>query len=119
EFRLLLLTLAPELDPRYQRCMGVLLDDLSRRVGTLGLYSALLGEPVDVRMALGSGATLVQWRLLEAHTGTLPAADEPLRLDPALVSWILGERDALIRDPRTRRATRNSPWPGTMLIDIE
>jgi hypothetical protein len=33
EFRVLLLALAPELDGRYQRCLGVLLDDLSRRVG--------------------------------------------------------------------------------------
>jgi hypothetical protein len=32
EFRLLLLALAPELDIRYQRCIGLLLDDLGRRV---------------------------------------------------------------------------------------
>jgi hypothetical protein len=44
ELRMLLLSLAPELDLRYQRCIGVLLDDLGRRVGTLGLYTALLGE---------------------------------------------------------------------------
>ncbi|MET4023170.1 ATP-binding protein [Bradyrhizobium sp. S3.2.12] len=119
ELRLLLLALAPELDPRYQRCMGVLLDDLGRRVGTLGLYAALLGEPVDVRAALSSTGNLARSRVFEMHARVLPPADEPLRLDPALAAWILGERDALARDPRVRRATRHSAWPGAMLIDIE
>ena len=119
ELRLLLLALAPELDPRYQRCMGVLLDDLGRRVGTLGLYAALLGDPLDVRVALGMTANLARWRVLEVHTGVLPPADEPLRLDPALVAWILGECDALARDPRVRRVTRHLAWPGAKLIDAE
>jgi hypothetical protein len=119
EFRLLLLALAPELDPRYQRCMGVLLDDLGRRVGTLGLCAGLLGEPVDVRVALGSTGNLVRWRVFETQTAALPPADEPLRLDPALVSWILGERDALARDVRARRVTRQAAWPGAMLVDTE
>jgi AAA+ superfamily predicted ATPase len=119
ELRLLLLALAPELDPRYQRCMGILLDDLGRRVGTLGLYADLLGEPADVRVALGSTGNLAYWRVFEMHAGVLPPADEPLRLDPALTAWILGERDAPARDPRVRRATRHSAWPGAMLVDVE
>ncbi|MDM0116710.1 ATP-binding protein [Variovorax sp. J22R133] len=119
EFRLLLLALAPELDARYQRCMGVLLDDLGRRVGTLGLYVALLGEPVGVRVALASTGNLIRWRVFETQTGVLPAADEPLRLDPVLVGWILGERDAPARDARARRVTRHTAWPGAMLIDVE
>lgn len=44
EFKLLLLTLAPEFDVRYQRCIGFLLDDMSRRIGTLGLFCGLLGD---------------------------------------------------------------------------
>jgi AAA+ superfamily predicted ATPase len=119
EFRLMLLALAPELDPRYQRCVGVLLDDLGRRVGTLGLYSALLGEPVDVRLALGASANLARLRVFETLTAGLPAADEPLRMDSALAAWILGERDALARDPRVRRVTRSSAWPGAALVDLE
>ncbi len=119
EFRLLLLALAPELDPRYQRCMGVLLDDLGRRVGTLGLFSALLGESVDTRLALGASANLARLRVFETHTAGLPAADEPLRLDPSIAAWILGEREALVRDSRIRRSTRSTVWPGAMLIDVE
>lgn len=33
----MMLTLSPELDFHFQHCLGFLLDDLSRRVGTLGL----------------------------------------------------------------------------------
>jgi ATPase family protein associated with various cellular activities (AAA)/winged helix domain-containing protein len=119
ELRLLLLALAPELDARYQRCIGVLMDDLGRRVGTLGLYASLLGEPTSVRLALSSTGHLIRWRVLDLQAGLLPAADEPLRVDPCLVAWVLGDPDAVVRDPRVRRATRLSAWPGTGLIEFE
>jgi AAA+ superfamily predicted ATPase len=119
ERRLLVLALAPELNPLYQRCMGILLDDLGRRVGTLGLYAALLGEPSEVRVALGATGGLTRWRMLDTHAGLLPAADDPLRVDPFLVAWILGERAALVSDPRVRRTLRLSAWPGASLIDSE
>ena len=48
EFRLMVLALAAELDPRYQRCFGLLIDDLGRRAGTLGLFLEMLGEPSQV-----------------------------------------------------------------------
>jgi AAA+ superfamily predicted ATPase len=119
ERRLIVLALAPELNPLYQRCIGVLLDDLGRRVGTLGLYAALLGEPSDVRVTLGATGSLARWRIFDTHAGLLPAADEPLRVDPYLVAWILGDRDAMVSDPRVRRATRVSAWPGASLIDAD
>lgn len=119
ELRLVLLALAPELDPRYQRSLGLLLDDLGRRVGTLGLYAALLGEPLLVRLALGSSGKLAHWRVLDTHGGVLPPADEPLRLDPCLAAWILGERSAIARDPRVRRAIRLVRWPGASLLELE
>jgi AAA+ superfamily predicted ATPase len=119
ERRLLVLALAPELNPLYQRCIGVLLDDLGRRVGTLGLYAALLGEPADVRVALGAMGSLARWRVFDAQAGLLPSADEPLRVDPFLVAWILGERGAMVRDPRVRRALRLSAWPGVSLINAD
>jgi AAA+ superfamily predicted ATPase len=117
ELRVVLLALAPELDPHYQRCIGVLLDDLGRRVGTLGLCMGLLGEPVEVRFQLEATGNLARWRVFDGTTGLLPSADEPLRLDPALVGWILGDDDALLRDPRVRRLFRFAPWPGVDLID--
>jgi AAA+ superfamily predicted ATPase len=118
ELRLFLLALAPELDARYQRCVGVLLDDLGRRVGTLGLYSALLGDPTAVRIEVGALSRLSRWRVFESGAA-LPAADEPCRVDAALVSWILGDRDALTRDPLAHRVIRVMPWPGASLLGDE
>ncbi|WP_342315373.1 ATP-binding protein [Lysobacter sp. FW306-1B-D06B] len=117
ELRTVLLALAPELDPRYQRCIGVLLDDLSRRVATLGLCAELLGDPVEVRLQLDAAGNLARWRVFDATSGWLPPADEPLRLDPAIVAWILGDDDALSRDARLRRVLRLAAWPGAELID--
>lgn len=117
ELRVVLLVLAPELDLRYQRCIGVLLDDLGRRVGTLGLCAGLLGDPVDVRFQLEATGNLARWRVFDSQGGLLPPADEPLRLDSALIGWILGDDEALLRDPRVRRVLRLAAWPGADLID--
>jgi AAA+ superfamily predicted ATPase len=117
EFRVVLLALAPELDIRYQRCLGVLLDDLGRKVGTLGLYASLLGEPSEVRRDLAHSGNLARWRLTEGRAGSLPAADEPLRLDPALAGWLLGEHSALDHDARVRRLLRLVPWPGADVFE--
>ena len=119
ELRLVLLAIAPELDPTYQRCMGVLLDDLGRRVGTLGLFAALIGQPTEVRVSVGYSGALARWRVLDVPSGVLPPADESLRVDPALVAWILGEREALTHDPRTLHAISDSAWPGAMLINAD
>lgn len=117
ECRVLLLALAPELDARYQRCLGLLLDDLGRRVGTLGLCAALLGAPAQVRCALADAGSLARWRLLDGRSGDLPPADEPLRLDPPIVDWLLGNSGALDLDMRARRALQAAPWPGAALLE--
>ncbi len=116
EFRVLLLALAPELDARYHRCLGVLLDDLGRRVGTLGLCAMLLGAPTQVRCDLAHAGNLARWRLLDSQTGDLPPADEPLRLDPPFADWLLGNSGALDLDVRTRRAMQIVSWPGASLL---
>jgi len=115
EVQLALLALAPELDERYQRCMAVLLDDASRRVGTLGLYTSLLGEPVVLTQRLLGCGGLQRWRLLGA-AGTLPSADEALRFDAAICAWLLGDANALDADARVRRVTRSAAWPGIDLF---
>jgi len=116
EFRTMLLALAPELDVRYQRCMGFLLDEMSRRVGTLGLYCSLLGDPVQVRSELANRGMFSRWPIFEAYGGHHPAADEPLRLDPFLAQWLLGETTALSNDPKVRRVLRLAPWGGADLL---
>jgi AAA+ superfamily predicted ATPase len=119
EFRVMVLALGSELDPRYQRCFGLLMDDLGRRVGTLGLYAESLGEPSRVRSELASAGKLAKWRVFDGQSGGLPPSDEPLRLDPSLRGWLLGERDALDLDLRVRRATRLVAWAGASLLDRE
>ena len=114
EFRMLLLGLAPELDLRFQRCIGFLLDDMSRRVGTIALYTGLLGPVADVRGALARSGALDGWLVFEG--GRQLGADEALRIDPSLARWLLGERDALADDPRVRRVLRLAPWPGAELL---
>ncbi|MGE5113272.1 MAG: ATP-binding protein [Acidobacteriaceae bacterium] len=116
EFRMLLVGLAPELDLRFQRCIGFLLDEMGRRVGSSGLYSNLLGPTVRVREELAQSGALARWLVFESERGRQAAADEPLRVDPFLVRWLLGEQDALTSDPRVRRLLRLVPWPGARLL---
>jgi hypothetical protein len=118
EFRFVLLGLATELDTLYQRCMAELLCEAGRRVGTLGLYAALVGDPVATRQQLARAGNLARWRLFESRAGQgLPAADEPLRLDPCVAEWLLGDKGALQLDARVLRALRLAPWPGSSLIE--
>src|SRR5207245_952730 len=42
--------------------------------------------------------------------------DEPLRLDPFLAQWILGDSGALADDPRVRRVLRLVPWEGATFL---
>jgi AAA+ superfamily predicted ATPase len=116
DFRMLVLGLAPELDLRFQRCIGFLLDEVSRRVGTFGLYSTLLGSTAQIRGALAQTGAFSRWPIFEGPPGQPATADEPLRLDPFLVQWLLGERDALTNDPRVRRLLRRVNWPGAGLL---
>lgn len=115
ELRMMILALAPELDLRFQRCVGFLLDDMGRRTGTLALYSALLGETVRIRNEIAGDGALTRWLVFDGR----PAADEPLRVDPFLAQWLLGDRFALANDPRVRRVTRPVPWPGAVLLEGE
>jgi AAA+ superfamily predicted ATPase len=112
ELKLMALTLAPELDFRFQRCIGFLLDDMSRRIGTMGLYSSLLGPTANVRAELAGSGALARWSVFEGYMGRPATADEPLRFDHFLAQWLLGERTALSNDPRVRRVMHLVTWPG-------
>jgi AAA+ superfamily predicted ATPase len=116
EFRMLLLGLAPEIDFRFQRCIGFLLDELGRRVGTFGLYATLLGVSTRIRRMLAKSGALERWVVFEPSGGHRAPADEPLRVDPFLAQWLLGEGGALWGDPRVRRAIRVEPWLGAALL---
>jgi len=112
EFRLMVLALAPELDLRFQRCIGFLLDDMGRRAGSMTLYHTLLG------LARGdlADSPLDRWLVFEGYAGRPAAGDEPLRVDGFLAQWLLGERDALANDPLVRRVLRLEPWAGAIVL---
>jgi AAA+ superfamily predicted ATPase len=114
-FRLMVLTLAPEFNHIFQRCFGFLLDEMGRRVGTLGLISSLLEIDPGLRSRRLKRA-LTRWLVFEETAAGLPTADEPLRVDPFLARWLLGDRMALASDPRVRRVLRLERWPGASLL---
>jgi AAA+ superfamily predicted ATPase len=119
EFQLLALALAPELESCFQRCIGLLLDEAGRRVGTMGLYSTLLGFTPQLRGELINGGDLARWLVFEGYSGRPAAADEPLRVDPFLAQWLLGSPKALKRDSRIRRYLRLNRWPGSSILNAQ
>ena len=113
EFRLMLLAMAPELDVCYQRCIGYLQDDMSRRVGSLSLYCGLLGDAPIVRSEFARQGD--KWRQF-ALDSQVTSADEPLNFDRYLAQWLLGESLALREEPKVRMALRSRPWPGARIL---
>lgn len=111
ELQAFVLCLAPELSNKYQRAFGFLNDDLSRRHPTLSLVTEILGEPLETRMSLARDGGLSRWNLW-SESSTPPHADDLLRLDPALVAWLLGKDDALTSDETIRGLVRTEPWVG-------
>lgn len=118
EFRMMALALAPEIDLRYQQSIGILLDETHRRVGTLGLYGRLLGVTPRELAEIRRGA-LARWLIFDREPGAQATADDPVRIDPFIVQWMLGEENALLADPRLRRALRLERWPGASLLKTE
>jgi AAA+ superfamily predicted ATPase len=115
-FRLMILALAPELDIRYQRCIGFLLDEAGRHIGTPSLYGSLLQLPATERDELIAAGGLEHWSVFEGLTGHAPTADEQLRIDPSLASWLLADPLSLARDQRVRRVLRFERWSGASLL---
>jgi len=113
EFRLLVLALSPELDARFQRLIGLCLDDIGRRVGTLALFRLLLGKPREQK----GNEHLARWLAFEGLPGRPPSADDPLKVDPFLAQWLLGDESALASDPSARRVLRTAEWPGASLLE--
>jgi len=119
EIRFVILVLAPELDLRHQHWISLLLDDSSRRVGSLALYEELLPLMHGFAGGIGQSGRVADWRLIEGARDVLPAADAALRLDPPVRSWLLGDFDGLERDPALVRFVRASAWPGARLVHDE
>ena len=139
ELDVVLLCLAPEVDPAFGRLYAYLHDDVTRPRPTLGLALELLArdwrERLELRRALDACSTLVREEivLLSATSGGAPL-DQELALDGAVVRWLLGEEDAvppqaqlevLLLSPEAEAAARLAlrtlaePNPSGLLVTIE
>jgi hypothetical protein len=117
---LLLLALAPELDPRYERLFAYLQDDVTRRRPSvhlaLDLLCGSLEDKLAARALLEPGAALLRHRLIELVDD--PAHPQPtllgrhLRLDPRITGHLLDSDElprelvGLVRHVRECRAAR-------------
>ncbi|MGD0862254.1 MAG: ATP-binding protein [Candidatus Limnocylindrales bacterium] len=91
---LLLVALAPDLDPRYERLYGYLNDDVSRRRASVGLALTLCGASMTSgigRGRLGSSGPLVAGRLLNVEDAGRPFLTRALRVRDRVVGFLLGD----------------------------
>src|SRR5664280_2385921 len=94
DVELLLIAIAPDLDPRFERLYGYLNDDVSRRRASVGLALTLCG--VDLasgagRARLGAAGPLVFGRLLEVQDAERPFLTRSLRVPDRVTAYLLGD----------------------------
>lgn len=106
---ILLVALAPDLDPRYERLYGYLHDDVTRRRASVGLALELTGSsPADhrARRRLVPGARLVDHHLVTVEDADRPVLTRSLRVGDRVTAYLLGD-DA--PDPQIASLTVSSP----------
>ena len=117
---ILMLTLAPELDRRYERLYGYLQDDVSQRRPTVNLMMNLLGGSVQERFAVWERLTPTM--PLRAHS-LIECLPDPgqhhpiflahhLKVDHRILAYLLGEETP---DQRLKLAIWNEQ-PGTQSL---
>ena len=95
---ILLICLAPALDPRYERLYSYLQDDVTRKQPGVNLLLVLLGEPglgrLELLAHISPDAPLFQAHLVEFVNEAANSAKNllarELQVDPTLVVWLLG-----------------------------
>ncbi len=89
---LLLIVLAPDLDPRFERLYGYLNDDLTRRRPTVGLALELCGLAAAsaARFRLSPGAPLVAGGLVEVTEPDRPPLSRVLAVPDRVTAHLLG-----------------------------
>jgi hypothetical protein len=93
---LLLIALAPDLDPRFERLYGYLHDDVSRRRASAGLALELIGGSElagagPSRSMLGPEGALVDQGLLLVEDTDRPFLTRPLRVPDRVAAHLLGD----------------------------
>jgi winged helix domain-containing protein/ATPase family protein associated with various cellular activities (AAA) len=93
DIELLLIAMAPDVDPRFERLYGYLQDDVSRRRASIGLGIELSGLPSAssyARSRLASGAPLVDAYLVLIEEGERPFLTRSLRVPDRVTAHLLG-----------------------------
>ncbi|HJP88002.1 MAG TPA: AAA family ATPase [Candidatus Limnocylindrales bacterium] len=105
DVELLLIALAPDLDPRFERLYGYLHDDVSRRRASTGLALELAGAGLGVtsavdRVRLGPHGALVSNGIVLVEEPDRPFLTRPLRVADRVAAHLLGDDqpDAAIVD---------------------
>jgi hypothetical protein len=91
---LLLIALAPDVDPRFERLYAYLNDDVSRRRASVGLALELMGMSVfdsDSRRRLAPAGSLVGRGLLGLEDGERPFLGRSLRVPDRVTAFLLGD----------------------------
>jgi len=99
ELNALLICLLPTLDLSYERLYGYLQDDVTRKRPSINLVLDLLCEPGPHRLLklshFGDDAPLIKYKLVERVSemgqSKAPLLSQTLSVDPAVVSWLLGQ----------------------------
>jgi hypothetical protein len=94
DVELLLVALAPDVDPRFERLYGYLNDDVSRRRASVGLALALCGVPPAAaagRARLGVAGPLVIGGLVVVEDPERPFQGRGLRVPDRVASYLLGD----------------------------
>jgi hypothetical protein len=119
DIELLLIALAPDLDPRFERLYGYLHDDVSRRRASAGLALELSGTGTNPgaspgRVRLGPRAPLVTEGLLVIEDADRPFLSRALRVPDRVAAHLLGDDTA---DPAVASLLVDSP--ATEIGDVD
>ena len=93
--KLFLTVLVADLDIRFHRLFGALHDDLGRRYASIGLACAIIAAatddatPVTIRAEVAALERLRALGLVHGLGRAVASADEPLRVEPACLDWLL------------------------------
>jgi hypothetical protein len=93
DVELLLVSLAPDLDPRFERLYAYLHDDVSRRRASTGLALELCGAPLvsGERRRLGPSSPLIADGLLLIEETDRPFLTRSLRVPDRVAAHLLGD----------------------------
>jgi hypothetical protein len=101
DVEILLISVAPDVDPRFEQLYGYLNDDVTRRRASIGMALTLcgLGESwASGRARFAARSPLLAGGLLTVDDGERPFLSRALRVPDRVVDWLLGgdEPDAAL-----------------------